>query len=325
MKKPIIIVPCFRVGEKVKNVIKEVRSRTCEGEYPVIVAYNDCSPDNTLDVLFGLQKEYGCPEVILSGEKNLGLSGGMKNSFSYCLGEEPENVEVIEYPGKGFKGAGPDSYLIAMVGGDAQQKFWEIFEEAGVVVYAGKTSYGFMERWNIPGDKGDRHIKMPKERIEKEIIINRIARESLRRMGYDTSQIDSEIKNRGVGGGVRDLQTNKTFSGKKLERLYNELSGDKRYAFDLEVAIVACKEGEPIHWGIRNDYGEPATLGEGWKQKWGNSVKDKLYVIQKHSGMKKEDLRKLIWEVSEKTVDDGLASREIGELVKEYGRLYFSD
>jgi hypothetical protein len=244
----------------------------------------------------------------------------MKNSFRYLLGEDPENMAAIE-DSRGLKGSGSGSPLITIIGGDGQQSFWEIFGEAGIVVHNGKVDYGFMERWNMPNDLNtNKRIKMPKERIEKEIIINRLAYEALARK-YDVTYFISKHGYIGPGGGVRDLQTNKAFSGKKLGKIFRGLSSDKRYAFDLEVSMIAGKEGEPIYWGVRKDYGEPAPLGEGWKVRWGKSAGDKLDVIKMHSGMRSNEFKDLIMDVIEDAGRDVRISLEIANLVLKYGRV----
>jgi glycosyltransferase involved in cell wall biosynthesis len=332
MKRQIVVVPCYKVQDKVEGVINEIKGKLYDGFTPIILAYVDGSPDLTFAELRSLQKERNYPEIILSGKKNVGLSGGMKRSFKYLLGSEPEDVEILDKDG--LKGCGPECPLITIIGGDGQQSFWEIFGEAGIVVYSGKAPYGFMERWNRPGDLNpDKQIKMPKERIEKEVIINRIAYAALQNVRDYLPHLISEEKNENIGpdperfvplGRVRDLQTNKSFSGKKLERIFNEMSGDKRYAFDLDVALIAGKEGEPIYWGVRKDYGMAAPLGEGWKERWGNSAQDKFFVVQKHSKMTNDRFEKLITYVVWQCVSDELSSLEIGKLVEEYATKYFS-
>lgn len=322
MKRQIAVVPCYNVAQKVEKVISEIKGDTWNGEHPLVLAYNDGSSDSTDSVLYGLQIGFGCPEVILSGKRNAGLSGGMKRSFEYLMGKEPEGIDIIEYLRNGFMGHGTESPLIAIVGGDGQQRFWEIFEEVGIPVYSGKADYGFMERWNEPSDLNpNKQIKMPQERIEKERIINRLAYEALKRMGHDTQYLKSSHADRGVGFGVRDLQTNKTFSGKKLEKILSGLVGE-RYAFDLEVSLIAGKEGVPIHWGVRRDYGKPAPFRDGWQEKWGESAKDKLNAIRKHSGIdffRKDYFRDLIEDVVGDALREKMASLEIGNLVLRYG------
>ena len=80
-----IIVPCYNVEEYVEKCIVSLENQDIPQEDYEILAYNDESKDNTLDILNRLAKTY--PNVKVASHKNKGLSGTRNRGIRDAKGE----------------------------------------------------------------------------------------------------------------------------------------------------------------------------------------------------------------------------------------------
>jgi len=72
-----IIVPCFRVADRIAGVIRSIPPR-----YRTIICVDDCSPDGTADIITALAD----PRVtLLRHERNRGVGGAMKTGYREAL------------------------------------------------------------------------------------------------------------------------------------------------------------------------------------------------------------------------------------------------
>jgi len=72
-----IIVPCFRVADRIAGVIRSIPPR-----YRTIICVDDCSPDGAADVITALAD----PRVtLLRHERNRGVGGAMKTGYLEAL------------------------------------------------------------------------------------------------------------------------------------------------------------------------------------------------------------------------------------------------
>lgn len=78
--KVAVIIPCYNEEASIKKVIDELRNLTNNEQYelfPIVV--NDCSIDNTLDIIKQLDVIY------LNLPINLGIGGAVQAGFKYAL------------------------------------------------------------------------------------------------------------------------------------------------------------------------------------------------------------------------------------------------
>lgn len=80
-----IIVPCYNVEKYVEKCIVSLESQDISQEEYEILAYNDESKDNTLDILNRLAKNY--PNVKVASHNNKGLSGTRNRGIREAKGE----------------------------------------------------------------------------------------------------------------------------------------------------------------------------------------------------------------------------------------------
>ncbi len=94
-----VVIPAYNEGGTIKDTIEHVFAVDYDKIIQVIVV-NDCSTDNTKEVVESLQKKY--PELILiNNEKNLGNAGKSKNEgLKYATGELVAFVDADSYPAK---------------------------------------------------------------------------------------------------------------------------------------------------------------------------------------------------------------------------------
>ena len=90
-KRPILeypfisfLIPTYKDGDSIKNTIKTIYKSYKKGKFEVIVV-NDCSPDNTLQILKELKKKY--PMKILSNKKNMGKVASVNKAIDASRGK----------------------------------------------------------------------------------------------------------------------------------------------------------------------------------------------------------------------------------------------
>src|SRR6187402_252111 len=74
-----VVIPCYNVSKHITEVIKNLPA-----EVTWIVAVNDCSKDNTGDILIEIQKE-NKKLIVINHEKNQGVGGSMLTGFDKSL------------------------------------------------------------------------------------------------------------------------------------------------------------------------------------------------------------------------------------------------
>ena len=78
-----VIVPCFNCADTIEATIESViRQSDCEIE---IICVDDCSTDETADILFLLQERFGALRVIRN-ERNLGAAKSRNIGISESKG-----------------------------------------------------------------------------------------------------------------------------------------------------------------------------------------------------------------------------------------------
>jgi cellulose synthase/poly-beta-1,6-N-acetylglucosamine synthase-like glycosyltransferase len=93
------IVPAYNEGKTIADTIEHIFSINYKKIVQVIVI-NDCSTDNTKQVVEKMKKKY--PQIVLiNNEKNLGNAGRSKNvGLKYATGELIAFVDADSYPAK---------------------------------------------------------------------------------------------------------------------------------------------------------------------------------------------------------------------------------
>ncbi len=80
MVKIAVIIPCYNEQDSIGNVLKELQSLPSSTSYSITpVVINDCSKDNTIQIL----KDSGCTYVDLP--VNLGIGGAVQTGFKYAF------------------------------------------------------------------------------------------------------------------------------------------------------------------------------------------------------------------------------------------------
>ncbi len=94
-----IVIPAYNEGNTIKDTIEHVFAIDYKNIVQVIVV-NDCSTDNTKEVILSMQKKY--PTLILvDNKKNLGNAARSKNEgLKYATGELVAFIDADSYPAR---------------------------------------------------------------------------------------------------------------------------------------------------------------------------------------------------------------------------------
>lgn len=77
MEKIAVVIPAYRVEEQISRVVAKIPAFVDE-----IIIVNDCSPDNSAQVISGIKDKR---VHVLTHLKNLGVGGAMLSGYSYAL------------------------------------------------------------------------------------------------------------------------------------------------------------------------------------------------------------------------------------------------
>lgn len=102
--KTLIIIPAYNEAENIERTIADLRENFPEGDYVVV---NDCSTDNTKDVLQSI------PANFLDLPANLGIGGGVQTGYRYAL-EHGYDI-AIQFDGDGQHDAAYIADLVAPI------------------------------------------------------------------------------------------------------------------------------------------------------------------------------------------------------------------
>lgn len=86
--KVSVVIPCYRSSETIRTVVDEIRGTVAERkdwDYQIILV-NDCSPDNTFDVIAGLCREDG-KIVGIDMSRNFGQETAIVAGLGYADGD----------------------------------------------------------------------------------------------------------------------------------------------------------------------------------------------------------------------------------------------
>ncbi|PWK22637.1 glycosyltransferase involved in cell wall biosynthesis [Arcicella aurantiaca] len=77
--KILVIIPCYNEEASIQNLVNDIQSVKKQHDLPIdILVVNDCSKDNTLQVIKSLDCLY------LDLPVNLGIGGGMQSGYKYA-------------------------------------------------------------------------------------------------------------------------------------------------------------------------------------------------------------------------------------------------
>lgn len=85
IKKVSIVIPVYNEEKTIEKIIQKVKVVDVLGLEKEIVCVNDCSKDNTKDVLEKLAKEYGLR--VFHQEQNMGKGAALHRGFKEATGE----------------------------------------------------------------------------------------------------------------------------------------------------------------------------------------------------------------------------------------------
>jgi glycosyltransferase involved in cell wall biosynthesis len=78
--KILVIIPCFNEEASIKKLVGDIQNVKKQYDLPIdILVVNDCSKDNTLEVVKSLDCLY------LDLPVNLGIGGGMQSGYKYAF------------------------------------------------------------------------------------------------------------------------------------------------------------------------------------------------------------------------------------------------
>lgn len=89
--KIIIIIPAYNEAESIENVINKLKQDCPQADYIVI---NDCSKDNTLQIL------QNCHASYINLPLNLGIGGGVQTGYKYALNNNYDIAVQIDGDGQ---------------------------------------------------------------------------------------------------------------------------------------------------------------------------------------------------------------------------------
>lgn len=75
-KKVLVIIPAYNESENIRKTVQTLLDENVDVDYIVI---NDCSKDDTLDIIKGIGAKYVDLPI------NLGIGGGMQTGYKYAL------------------------------------------------------------------------------------------------------------------------------------------------------------------------------------------------------------------------------------------------
>jgi len=84
-KKVSIVIPVYNEGPTVEKIIKKVKEADVLGLEKEIVCVNDCSTDNSKEVLESLAPQYNL--TVYSQEKNMGKGAAIRRGFKEAKGD----------------------------------------------------------------------------------------------------------------------------------------------------------------------------------------------------------------------------------------------
>lgn len=92
--KITVIIPCYKVAEQIESTVASIPEWVDH-----VVLVNDCSPDNTIDVLNKLASK-NHKIIVLSNPTNLGVGGAMITGFRHALKTEMDLVVKLDGDGQ---------------------------------------------------------------------------------------------------------------------------------------------------------------------------------------------------------------------------------
>ena len=84
--KKLIIIPAYNESENIKDTVENIKANAPDFDYVVI---NDCSTDNTLDILKSHNYNY------VSLPINLGIGGAVHAPVSISVAAQPLRINSI--------------------------------------------------------------------------------------------------------------------------------------------------------------------------------------------------------------------------------------
>ena len=81
-----VVIPCYKVENQIESVVSEIPHFVDK-----IILVNDCSPDNTQQVIVGISQK-DSRVVILQHERNLGVGGAMLTGFKETI---CQNIDIV--------------------------------------------------------------------------------------------------------------------------------------------------------------------------------------------------------------------------------------
>ncbi len=87
-----VLLVCYNQEKYIEKTLRSILSQKTTFDYRVVVA-DDCSKDNTVNIIRRIEKECGKEFTYLDGSTNLGISGNYYRSFNSC---DAKYVAVME-------------------------------------------------------------------------------------------------------------------------------------------------------------------------------------------------------------------------------------
>lgn len=84
MKRLSVIIPIYKVEQYIEKCLRSIGNQDIPSEEYEIICINDGSPDNSLDILLTLQKEYSNIRII--NQENQGVSRARNNGMDIAAG-----------------------------------------------------------------------------------------------------------------------------------------------------------------------------------------------------------------------------------------------
>ena len=101
--KLAIYLPCYNVAKSIKKVLESFSNDILDSVSAVVVVDN-CSTDNTMDILKEIQSSQtllGQKLIILKNLKNFGLGGSQKTAYQYFIKNNYTHFMIVHGDGQG--------------------------------------------------------------------------------------------------------------------------------------------------------------------------------------------------------------------------------
>jgi glycosyltransferase involved in cell wall biosynthesis len=91
-----VVIPSYNRAGTVRETINSIINQQCDFEFEIVIG-DDCSTDNSREVLLDYQKKYPDKILLIFHDKNIGLGANWATCVKYCRGKYIANCDNDDY------------------------------------------------------------------------------------------------------------------------------------------------------------------------------------------------------------------------------------